>query len=117
MTPVFQAASVQKLTFVEVYYRISTVSIYVTRWTKTQLVCIANSVFEKYLIEIYWVKNTYYKNNLVCVLITSTNSETRLESRQLSDQQIRLLMASKNIFLSRQCHEANMSYGHLFTLQ
>ena len=39
------------------------------------------------------------------------NYETKLESRSLSDQRIPYLLESKNIFVSFQYNEANVSYG------
>ena len=42
----------------------------------------------------------------LCVLIISVNSEKRLESRKLSGQWIHLLMVSKYIIFSFQCHKS-----------
>ena len=51
-----------------------------------------NSVFEINAIEIHWVKNVYYKNNFMYVLIASVNSDGKLELKSLIHQRIRLFM-------------------------
>ena len=76
-----------------------------------------NSVFEINAIEIHWVKNTYYKNNIISVLIASVNSDGRLELKSLIDHRIRLFMKSKNIFVSCSYREGNMCYPRLFPLR